>query len=294
MSILPNNLSKIHAQNFNYDASQQDVSLFMQHIAWGLKNSYAAIPSIQIQDLGDRSKYIGASAAVGCLRKAYLDVKQTQLKKHSAKQMFVFERGHQLEEMIRKGAHGMGWNELDSIADYKKGDGIQYVHQHTARAENNKEYNFFEAHIDFIFVNEKELVIKEIKSSASIPDQPYESHVLQVHLQMWLVKQQYPHMKIRGSVVYHNWDTGQSIDYPIKFSVAILEVALSKSRILWDSFQNEMEPEAEPQLYCGLCPFKGDCPKICDGAFADLPRDLLPLVKQIKEFRGVEKKYQKA
>lgn len=294
MSDIPNVIRRTQAKKhffaFKPDMDNIDVSVFMQHIAWGLSNPQASIPSILIQDLGDRSKYIGASAATGCLRKAYLDV--TEVKSFSSKQMFVFERGHQLEEKIRKGAHGNGWRELENINDYQVNDGIQYVHQHTAIAPNSK-YPFLKAHIDFIFVNSKELVIKEIKSSGSIPDSPYESHLLQTHMQMWLVKQQYPHMKVRGSVVYHNWDTGESKDFTVKFNLLLLELAQNKAQTLWDAFQNNIEPEASTQLYCGSCSFKGSCPKISAGAFTELPKDLVPIVKKIKSFKSVEKDIKK-
>jgi len=283
--------NKKHFKKFQLDAQNTDISVFMQHIAWGLSNANAQIPQIITQHLGDRSKYIGASAATACLRKAFLDVK-TLDKEHSAKQMFVFERGHQLEEMIRKGANGNGWTELNSIKNYQQGRGLQYVHQHTATAPNSK-YPFLKAHIDFVFVNTTELAIKEIKSSASIPDSPYESHLLQITLQMWLVKQQYPDKKIRGSIVYHNWDTGQSIDYSVKFNLSLLELALNKAQTLWNAYQNDIEPEATTQLFCGTCPFKGSCPKISEGAFTDLPKDLLPLVKKIKSFKSVEKDIKK-
>ena len=83
-------LSK-HYESFVPDAKNMDISIFMQHIAHGLSNPDAQIPKILTQHLGDRSKYIGASAATGCLRKSSLDVKDLE-KKHSAKQMFVFER----------------------------------------------------------------------------------------------------------------------------------------------------------------------------------------------------------
>jgi len=284
-------LAKEHYKNFVSDKLNMDISMFMQHIAHGLSNPNAQIPKILTQHLGDRSKYIGASAATGCLRKSFLDVKELD-KKHSAKQMFVFERGHQLEEMIRKGANGNGWIELDSIEEYSKGTGINYVHQHTATAPDSK-YPFLKAHIDFIFVNAKELVIKEIKSSATIPDSPYESHLFQTMIQMWLVKQQYPDMNVRGSVVYHNWDTGASTDYSVEFNTTILNVALNKAQALWDSFQSGIEPEATTQLYCGSCPFKGDCQKISGGAFTELPKDLLPMVKKIQSFKAVEKDIKK-
>jgi len=73
------------------------VAPLMQEVARGLKNPHAITPQdLYDKSLGDRTKYIGASSATGCLRKAYLSVKE--IVDYSPEQMFVFERGHQLEE----------------------------------------------------------------------------------------------------------------------------------------------------------------------------------------------------
>jgi CRISPR-associated exonuclease Cas4 len=279
-----------HADKFQYNKNSS-TCLFMQHIAWGLKNALAQIPKIAVHHLGDRTKYVGASAATGCLRKSYLDVKDIKAKEHSPEQMFVFERGHQLEEMIRKGANGMGWLEHSALEQYVPGAGIQYIHQ--LEAVGPGQWNFIRAHIDFVFIGSKELVIKEIKSSASIPTEPYESHRLQLTLQMWLVKQMYPDYNVRGSIVYHNWDSGESKDYEVELSKAFLKVALLRAKKLWYALENGVEPEAETQLYCGQCPFKGTCPKITEGIMQELPRDLIPIARRMKELSGIEKELKK-
>lgn len=279
-----------HADKFKYVESSS-VCLFMQHVGWGLKNALAQIPKIAIHDLGDRSKYVGASAATGCLRKSYLDVKDIKAKEYDPEQMFVFERGHQLEEMIRKGANGMGWIEYSSLEQYVPGAGVQYIHQ--LEAVGPGQWDFIKAHIDFTFISKNELVIKEIKSSASIPTQPYESHRLQLTIQMWLVKQMYPEYSVRGSIVYHNWDTGASTDYEVELSKTFLKVALLRAKKLWYALEHNLEPEAETQLYCAKCPFKGNCPKITNGIMQELPRDLIPIARRMKELSGVEKELKK-
>lgn len=179
----------------------QNVAPLMQVVAKGLKNPEAKIPQdLFDKSLGDRSTYIGASAATGCLRKAYLDVKE--IADHSDEQMFVFERGHQLEEMIRKGLNGAGYKEFKDVDEC---EGKNLIHQ--LEVIGKGKFSFIRAHIDFIFVDQKNrvIVVQEIKSSAAIPDSVYDSHYRQITLQLWLVSQQYPDYRVRGSVVYHNW-----------------------------------------------------------------------------------------
>jgi CRISPR-associated exonuclease Cas4 len=186
-------------RNFNFVVD--GVCEFMQEVSKGLVNPSACVPpSTKDKSLGDRSTYIGASSATGCLHKAYRDVFEKP--DIDAKQIFVFERGHQLEELIRKGLNGIGWKEINSVSDHKTGN-KSVVHQEEVAGPGR--YSFIKAHIDFVFVTNKEMVIKEIKSSASLPLKEYLSHAYQVLIQMWLLKNKYPGKSIRGSVVYHNW-----------------------------------------------------------------------------------------
>jgi CRISPR-associated exonuclease Cas4 len=272
-----------------FDFHVEGVSAFMQKVAEGLCMPGAHVPpSTKDKTLGDRSKYVGASSATGCLYKAYRDV----IEKASvdSKQIFVFERGHQLEEMIRKGLNGLGWIEIDSIDKHRHG-AKSVVHQEEVCGIG--EYGFIKAHVDFVFISSKELVIKEIKSSATLPLSPYLSHIYQVQLQMWLLKNKYPDKKVRASVVYHNWDTGESIDYPIEANDALLGVALDQAQTLWKSLQQQVAPKPTTQLYCSKCAYKGSCPALCFGAETDLPEDLIELASRLSDYKSADKSMKK-
>ena len=265
----------------------QGVCNFMAQIARGLKNPKAKVPySNKDKSLGDRSTYIGASSATGCLYKAYYDVRDGLKREHDAKQIFVFERGHQLEEMIRKGLNGLGYQEIHSVTKYK---GLPKSHTHQEEVVGEGEFEFIKGHIDFVFINSRELVIKEMKSAATIPTEPYMSHRYQVLMQMWLLKTKYPDKAVRASVVYHNWDTGESEDYAIEMNETLLNIALNQALTLWNSFQNEEVPEATRQLYCSKCSCKDTCPKLCLGAVTDLPDDLTVLAQRLSDFKSAEK-----
>lgn len=268
-------MSKI--ENNSYYVS--GVSKFMSLIAEGLKNPKAQVPySTKDKSLGDRSTYIGASSATGCLYKAYLDV--MEINTIDAKQVFVFERGHQLEEMIRKGLNGLGWTEIDAISDYRP-KVKSLVHQEEVFGTGN--YAYLKAHIDFVFVTSKELVIKEIKSAATIPTEAYLSHIYQTTLQMYMLQQKYPDHKIRASVVYHNWETGESFDYPVKLNEAFLQIALKQAETLWNAIQTKTAPEPEIQLYCSKCSHKDTCSKLLFGAETELPEELTTFVERLFE-----------
>jgi hypothetical protein len=83
------------SREFNFQTD--GVSKFMQEVAKGLCMPNAHVPlSTKDKSLGDRSTYVGASSATGCLFKAYKEV--VEKPPIDAKQIFVFERGHQLED----------------------------------------------------------------------------------------------------------------------------------------------------------------------------------------------------
>lgn len=271
--------------NFHVDG----VCKFMQEVAKGvcMPNAHAPL-STKDKSLGDRSTYVGASSATGCLYKAYMEIFDKPAV--DSKQIFVFERGHQLEDMIRKGLNGLGWTEINSVDEYKPGT-KSVVHQEEVCGQNG--YEYIKAHIDFVFVNKNELVIKEIKSSATLPLSPYMSHVYQAIMQMWLLKCKYPNHKVRASIVYHNWDSGESIDYPIEFNEAFLEVALTQAQTLWIAIQTNTAPMPSRQLYCSKCPYKANCPVLLFGSETDMPQELNEFVGQLSDFKAAKKQMTK-
>jgi CRISPR-associated exonuclease Cas4 len=273
-----------------FDFFVSGVSPFMAQVAKGLKAPGAHVPHCtKDKSLGDRSTYVGASSANGCLYKAYQDA-MDKPDRIDSKQIFVFERGHQLEEMIRKGLNGLGWMEIDSVADYKPGT-QSVVHQEEVVGEGK--YSFIKAHIDFVFVGQKVLVVKEIKSSATLPHRPWNNHIGQTMIQAWLLKAKYPERKVRASVVYHNWDTGESVDYPVEFNEATLKGALDSALLLWNAYKTKQVPKPTVQPYCSKCPYKGSCPALCFGAETDLPEEFAEIVQRLYDMKLANRSMEK-
>jgi CRISPR-associated exonuclease Cas4 len=192
--------------------------------------------------------------------------------------------------LVRKGLNGLGWEEVDSVEQYQPGV-KSVVHQEVVSGPRGHEY--ITAHLDFVFVTRRELVIKEMKSAATLPLSPYMSHVHQTTIQMWMLKEKYPDRDVRASVVYHDWATGESIDYPIEFNNANLEVALKQCETLWESFQTKIAPIPTRQLYCSSCPFKGTCPVLLFGSETDFPEELNEIVENFDRFKAEKKSMQK-
>ncbi len=264
---------------------QPEVSRIMIEVAKGLLNPDAHVPfSKRDKSLGDRSKYIGASSAVGCLYKSYMDVKHP-VETISPKQVFVFERGHQLEEMVRKGLNGRGWKEVDEIPEnFEK---KTFIHQYELQGTGY--FSFLKPHLDFVFIGKSELVIKEFKSSATIPGTPYESHIKQSLLQKRLLQDRFPNKKIRAAIVYHNWDTGDSVEFTTHDNEDLLVEAFKSAKRLWMAMESNIAPAPERQLYCTTCPHKDTCPALCIAGGEELPKDLHPQARELVLHRERDK-----
>ena len=218
--------------------------------------------------LGNRSKYIGASDIAGCLRKSYLD--KVDPKEISSKQAIIFQRGHISEELIKLGL------------DIKK---IPYKYQEEISD------GFIKAHLDFLFTKKDEMIVVEVKSSTNIPENIYESWMLQIQLQMHLVQKK--HSKYtRGYIVCINSGTGEVKDFEVFYNESLAQIALDKAEELWKSLKHKKAPEAEEQLYCSKCPHREDCPIFKKGAEEVndmLKKELLAQISKIKEIEEEEK-----
>lgn len=260
----------------------------MEVVAKGLQNKKAVCPTSAPQDLGDRSKYIGASAATGCLRKSYLDV--VSPKEITTQQAFIFERGHQLENMIRKGLNGYGFKEYSTIQEAQKAGGLNLLHQLEVRGK--EKFDFLLAHIDFVFCKKDgTIMVAEIKSAGVLPEQPWASHLSQLELQMWLLNQEFE-IPVTGVIVYHNWETGKSVQFEITRTKTNLSNSVKKAAKLWNAFLNKNEPEAEIQLYCSSCQHKGSCPALKPEAIME-NEEIQDLIARAKEGLQKEKEAKK-
>jgi len=217
--------------------------------------------------LGNRSTYVGASD-LSCLRKAYLS--KTIGEEHDVKQLIVFERGHIAENIVKKMLYGVPVKEqVEVVGEASNGFPIK-------------------AHIDFVVDFGKELVVVEAKSTSKEVDEPYESWLLQVQLQMGLLAKN-TNKSVRGYVVAINVNTGWHETFEVKPNKVLFNMAMNNANILADALVNKQEPEATEQFYCSKCSFKGNCPAITKGVVEQLPPDVAEVVKKIAALSKVEK-----
>ena len=221
------------------------------------------------KSLGDRSKYIGASDIGSCLRKAYLSKKN--IVEHDIAQYIVFQRGHIAEQIVEKMLHD-----------------TNYTTQVEAKGKASNGFDI-KAHIDFTIDSKKEIVVIEAKSTSMPVDEPYESWILQIQLQMGLLQKRYPNKLIRGYVIAIDVNTGWKKTFKVSQNQTLYDIAYNKANILAEALQKNKEPLAEQQLFCSKCPFKENCPALNSKTTSLLP---LEVEKHIKKL-GLLKKYEK-
>lgn len=236
------------------------------------KNLESAAKAETQETLGDRSKYIGASDISGCLRKSYLT--KVQAVEYSTEQLIIFKRGHLVESIAEAMLHGMSYkSQVEVSASTKSGFKIN-------------------AHIDFVVYdkNKKYCKIIEVKSTSKV-DEPFQGHVLQLQLQMGLLKEKIikKGWSVMGAILYINPMTGWSKLFDnIDFNSSIYNIAMDKAERLAEGLQNGQEPEPEEQLYCSSCPFKGNCPAITNGVTM-LPEEISTFAKRLQSLKETEK-----
>jgi CRISPR-associated exonuclease Cas4 len=200
------------------------------------KNLPKVLEKYTTETLGDRSKYIGASDIAGCLRKSFLSKKEKV--EHSIAKHIIFQRGHLTEQIVELMITGTNYKKQVELC--------------------SKTYNGFDikAHLDFVIENEKRAVVLEVKSTSTPVDEPYESWILQIQLQMGLLQKRFPNKKVSGYVVAINVNTGWYKTFHVFPNITLYDMALKKANELAFALQLDIEPKAELQNYCDECPFK--------------------------------------
>ncbi|EAI6218835.1 Dna2/Cas4 domain-containing protein [Campylobacter upsaliensis] len=222
------------------------------------KNLPKALKKATLESLGDRKEYIGSSDIAGCLRKAYLD--KTNDIEHDLATLIRFQRGHIAEGIVKVMLDGL--NPISQL-------------------ELNSSYEgaTLKAHIDFALENKDEIVIVEVKSVSTTVSEPYLSWNLQVQYQMAMLAKS-KSKNIRAFVVAINVNTGWFKSFEIERNEALTQIAFEKAKKLSLALQSRVEPEAEIQLFCGVCPYKATCPLMLKGA-NELNGELLSVAQSL-------------
>ncbi|WP_267523655.1 Dna2/Cas4 domain-containing protein [Campylobacter sp. MG1] len=220
--------------------------------------------------LGDRSKYIGASDIGGCLRASYLNKVQPRI--IDTKQNLVFLRGHLAEGILQKAFQGL--NLLSQV-------------------EVGFDELSLKAHIDFVLNGKNETLIFECKSVSGIPELPYESWILQVQLQIWLLEKKIPNKPISAFVFAIDVNNGDYKFFEIKRNDFLLKLAFEKIQKLKYALDTKEEPKAEIQGYCGKCSHKNTCPLVNSNETIELSDEIKQraekLVARVKDLKEQEK-----
>jgi len=229
------------------------------------KNLPRVLKQESAASLGDRKSYIGSSDIGGCLRKAYLDkVRDTE---YDMATLIRFERGHISEGIVRKMLTGLKVQEQVEVKAMVNGFGLK-------------------CHIDFMVENKDESVIIEAKSVGSAITEPYNSWVLQVQYQLHLLKVN--RKKVRAYIVAIDLNSGWFKTFAVDYNETLAQMALKKAVKLIAAIKENKEPEAKEQLYCSMCPHKGDCP-LMNANVKQVEGDILQLAKEIVDLDNQKK-----
>ncbi len=220
-------------------------------------------------ELGDRSKYVGASDVGQCLKKVYFE--KTKKREFSLKELVVFQRGHNAESIVEQ---GLQHNPLKE----------KYKFYKQVETKGAGELNYMKSHIDFVVEWPNELVIIECKSiSSPLPNnKPRESWLFQVALQMEQLKITAKKPINRAIIVVIDVNSGQMQEFMIPYNKAYVAVAQKRAQTLWDCIQNKQEPKGEVTDLCGFCLYKNSCESLQKNA-KKLPEEVISLAQRAKE-----------
>jgi CRISPR-associated exonuclease Cas4 len=235
------------------------------------KNFREALKKDTENSLGDRSRYIGASDISGCLRSSYLS--KVAKKEDDISQLLTFERGHQFENIVRKFLYGETFKEQVEIKNAKTSNGFP-----------------LKPHLDFVIYDKerKKATIVEAKSTKNIIEL-YESYVLQIQIQMGLLQEQCgDKWTVNGLIFVISTESEYGI-FPVEQNKTLFDMAMQRADVLADAIKKGIEPEAEIQAYCSMCPFKGDCKAVSKGVDKQLPFNIKSSIWKLKTLQKAEK-----
>lgn len=235
------------------------------------KNFREALKKDTENSLGDRSRYIGASDISGCLRSSYLS--KVAKKEDDISQLLTFERGHQFENIVRKFLYGETFKEQVEIKNAKTSNGFP-----------------LKPHLDFVIYDKerKKATIVEAKSTKNTIEL-YESYVLQIQIQMGLLQEQCGNKwTVNGLIFVVSTESEYGI-FPVEQNKTLFDMAMQRADVLADAIKKGIEPEAEIQAYCSMCPFKGDCKAVSKGVDKQLPFNIKSSIRKLKTLQKAEK-----
>jgi len=230
-----------------------------------------------LKELGDRSKYLGASEIGQCPRKTILS--KVAPSPADLETLLRFERGHMAEEIAAKALSAAGYTferQVEVICDDLP----------------------IRGHLDFVFTNEarKTKAVLEVKSPGHTPATPYGSWEEQLYLQMGLLARAYPEYRVeKGAILVLNLNDGEvELFNGYSHQEEVFAGLMEKARRIWDEYQSflhegvELTTEASP--LCGYCEYFDDCPRFAAEEVPELDAAVQELLDLQEREKAIKKK----
>ncbi|KAA0257543.1 hypothetical protein FHQ18_09375 [Deferribacter autotrophicus] len=223
-------------------------------------------------ELGNRKEYIGASDIAQCSRKVVLS--KLNPVEHDVETLIRLQRGHLTENLLKM---------IFDKTPYKYTTQMELTHP---------DLPYLKAHLDFVFYTKdmSKIGVLELKTVSSMPDEPHESWIQQLHFQLGLMILKYPDAEIKGSVLVININTGEMKEFNnYEPNNVIFNALLEKAKKIKMALDGQIEPKTEQGFLCSSCPYKTDCPALIKGEKVEFPDDMKQRVKKLKELVKIEK-----
>ena len=232
----------------------------------------------QSAPLGDRRAYIGSSDIAGCPRKAFLQ--RQHPKTPSVSTLLKFARGHAAEDLVNGILQA---SDARHIYDQQ----VEIVHPEVP----------LRCHIDFLFYADLDgapgLHVIEVKSVSGIPDAPYPQWEDQLLYQLGMLRIQYPHGKITGSILAVDLNAGQMHQFVgYQYDETMFNYLYHRGLHLLDALNGEVEACPSPSHLCAYCPYRGDCPAMALPK-VELPPEIDMLALKYAELNGCKSRAEK-
>lgn len=252
------------------------MSIFLKLIEDGLQKKSSEKSTT---DLGERSRYIGASDLPRCVRQSVL--KKLEESEYDLKSLIRMKRGDIAEDILVSGLSNSG---------------VTIISKQTCGKQFSLEEEIdgvpYKAHLDVVIqyeVNDMMYYgVVECKSiSTSIPRKPDSDHIEQLNFGMGLLKRKNPTAQVFGSLFLINIQSGECGFFDHSYSEAIFEKSLLKGVRLWNYLTSYKSGEIEStdilawvNLGCSTCNDMDDCPRY---AGEDCP-ELIPMIEEAMKY----------
>lgn len=104
--------------------------------------------------------------------------------------------------------------------------------------------------------------VLEFKTVSRIPERPYDGHVRQIQLYMWLAD------KKEGFLVYVSRADGRVRAFKVRREDETIVEMAERARRLSESLRRGVPPEPEPSKLCKYCEYNALCPAFKSGSHA--------------------------